>query len=154
MNIVRLDTADIPSPAGSGELLLADEGHLHLVFWGMSRHVGVATFVNYAQLIFGYPNDEAREGVFPELEYAFYEILDSDWNASLTEQNRIVFPDSRVRFNRRHFLVTCHETTLQVLASDICVDVKEGPFRDVAAAVLNRQIDSEGITVTPSLDPS
>lgn len=161
MNIIRLDAgleADLsPSPAGSGELVLADSGHVSVVFVPRrlareSNRVAVATFVNYAQMTFGYPNDEAREGIFPELIYAFYEIVDSDWNKRLTEQNLITFADRPNAFNRRHFLMTCHETTLQVLASDLVVQGFDEPFGDVAARVLRSQLGSEDITVNPSVD--
>ena len=105
MNIVRLETEQTPSPSGSAELVMADAGHLFVVFVPMHRRsVAVATFVDYAQMIFGYPNEDAAEGIFPDLAHAFYEFTDSDWNARLTEQNQITFPDKRIAFNRRHFL--------------------------------------------------
>ena len=97
-------------------------------------------------------NDEALEGIFPGLRYAFYEIVDSDWNERLTEQNRITFAGRPNVFNRRHFLMTCHETTLQVLASDLVMQGFDEPFADVAARVLRSQLDSEDITVTPRIN--
>ena len=67
--------------------------------------------------------EDAFEGIFPGLVHGFYEITDSDWNARLTEQNQITFPDKRIGFNRRHFLMTCKESTLQVLASELVVQL-------------------------------
>jgi hypothetical protein len=93
---------------------MADAGHFYVVFVPMrtqaaiasnGHNVSVATFVNYAQMTFGYASEDAFEGLFPGLVHAFYEITDSDWNARLTEQNRITFPDERIAFNRRHFLM-------------------------------------------------
>ena len=37
-------------------------------------------------MIFGYPSEEAFEGIFPGLIHAFYEITNSDWNDRLTDQ--------------------------------------------------------------------
>jgi hypothetical protein len=47
MNIVLLETDQTPSPSGSGELVMADAGHLSVVFLSKSHRVAVATFVNY-----------------------------------------------------------------------------------------------------------
>ena len=161
MNIVRLDTEQTPSPAGSGELVMADAGHLFVVFVPMRReagvaskshNIGVATFVNYAQVTFGYPNEDAFEGLFPGLVHAFYEITDSDWNTRLTEQNQITFPDKRIAFNRRHFLMPCKETTLHVLASDLVIQTYDEPFTDVAMGLLRRELDGEELTVCPRID--
>ena len=160
MNIIRLPTGrgtDLsPSPAGSGEVVLADSGHLFAVYRPIrtaldSPDVAVATFVNYAQMTFGYPNDEASEGIFPGLAYGFYEVFDSDWNEQLTEQNRITFSDQPNAFNRRHFLMACHETTLQVLASDLIVESFDEPFADVATRIV-RRLDGEDYTVTPGIN--
>jgi hypothetical protein len=109
-------------------------------------------FVNYAQMTFGYPNEDAFEGIFPGLVHAFYEIIDSDWNARLTEQNQITFPDKRIAFNRRHFLMSCKESTLQVLASDLVIQTYDEPFKDVATGLLRRELDGEELTVCPRID--
>ena len=160
MNIIRIDTGrgtDLsPSPSGSAEVVLADSGQLFAVYRPIRISLGspeaaVATFVNYAQMTFGYPNDEAGEGIFPGLAYGFHEIFDSDWNEQLTEQNRITFSDRPNAFNRRHFLMTCKETTLQVLASDLVLESFDEPFTDVVARIV-RRLDSEEYTVTPGIN--
>jgi hypothetical protein len=78
--------------------------------------------------------------------------MDSDWNARLTEQNQITLPDKRIAFDRRHFLMTCKETTLQVLASDLVIQTYDEPFKDVAMGLLRRELDSEEPTVCPRID--
>jgi hypothetical protein len=161
VNIVRLNTEQTPSPSGGGELVMADAGHLFVVFVPMrtpatiasnGHNVAVATFVNYAQMTFGYPNEDAFEGLFPGLVHAFYEITDSDWNARLTKQNRITFPDKRIAFNRRHFLMPFKETTLHVLASELAIQTCDEPFTDVAMGLLRGVIHSEELTVCPRID--
>jgi hypothetical protein len=133
VNIVRLDTEQTPSPSGGGELVMADAGHLFVVFVPMrtraaiaskGHNVAVATFVNYAQMTFGYP----------------------------TKQNRIAFPDKRIAFNRRHFLMPFKETTLHVLASELAVQTYDEPFTDVAMGLLRGVIRSEVMTVCPRID--
>ena len=61
--VVELDLGVMPSPAGSGELLLVDEWSCRLVFvTSGGSGVGVATFKGCRQVLFGYPNDEAQPG--------------------------------------------------------------------------------------------
>jgi hypothetical protein len=95
--VVELDLGVMPSPAGSGELLLVDEWSCRLVFvTSGGSGVGVATFKGCRQALFGYPNDEAQPGhpLYPAggWSYGFYEVLGSDWAARLWTQNRVVFP--------------------------------------------------------------
>ena len=147
--VVKLDLGVIPSPAGSGELLLADEWSCRLVFVpsvsdGLSAppRTAMATFQGCLQVVFGYPNDEAHPGhpLYSNWSYGFYEVLGSDWPDRLEAQNRVAFPHSTVPWGKRHFLMTCHESLVEVLAEDLSVEVFERPFAEVAADALRRNL--------------
>lgn len=134
MRFARLDVEDQPAPAGSDEIVLADAGGLRIIFLNARNTVTVADFSGYAQSVYGYPNDEAAEPLYPDLLYGFYEILDSDWNERLTAQNMKSFPDPDVKFNRKHFLVLFHETSLEVLAHSVSLTTFPDSFGTVAEA--------------------
>jgi hypothetical protein len=146
--VVELDLGVIPSPAGSGELLLADEWSCRLVFVppgnviGRPARTAMATFQGCSQVVFGYPNDEAHPGhpLYADWSYGFYEVLDSDWPGRLEAQNRVAFPHSTPRWEKRHFLVVCHEDLVEVLADDVGVEVFERPFEAVALDALRRNL--------------
>jgi hypothetical protein len=153
-HVVELDLGAIPSPAGSGELLLADEWSCRLVFvpsggggLGAPPRTAMATFQGCLQVVFGYPNDEAHPGhpLYSNWSYGFYEALGSDWRDRLEAQNRVAFPDWTTPWQRRHFLVVCHESLVEVLAEDVRVEVFERRFADVAADALRRNLhDHQG----------
>jgi hypothetical protein len=146
LRVVELDLGVMPSPAGSGELLLVDEWSCRLVFVTAApptSGVAVATFKGCRQVVFGYPNDEAQPG-HPLYRaggwsYGFYEVLGSDWAARLQAQNRVVFPDWTPS-DKRHFLVACHEDLVEVLADDVEVEVSQRPFEAVALEALRHNL--------------
>src|SRR5262245_15168659 len=103
----------------------------------------VATFRGCAQVVFGYPNDEATRGhpLYADWSYGFYEVLGSDWPARLEAQNRVAFPTSSLGWrSKRHFIVVCHEDLVEVLADDVSVRVSDDSFEDVAVAALREEL--------------
>ena len=49
--------------------------------------------------------------------YGLFEVLDSSWIKTLTEQNLMTFPNpSPSRKSKRHFVVTFHDSTLECIA--------------------------------------
>jgi hypothetical protein len=145
--VVALDLGVIPSPAGSGELLIADEDSYQLVFVTAAiespSRVGVATFRGCRQVVFGYPNDEAQPGhplhqSADGWTYGFYEVVGSDWPKRLETQNRVVFPTRTPPWGQRHFIVVCHENLVEVLADDVVVDLHDRVFEEVALDALRR----------------
>lgn len=147
--VVELDLGMIPSPAGSGELLLVDEWSCRLVFVPDARMdrdgpvTAVATFSRCRQTVFGYPNDEAKRGhpLYGPLSYGFYEVLDSNWPRQLEEFNRVSFPHTTSGWDTaRHFVVICHEDVVQVLADDVTVETHQRPFDEVALDALRRNL--------------
>lgn len=137
----ELDVRDYPAPSGSDELILADHGRVRAIYVSVSGRVAVAEFAGYAQLIFGYPNDEAGSSVFPGVSYGFFECSDTNWSDEITRQNRMSFAESE--FKRRHFLACFHETTLQVLAKGLRVITFESDYSDVARALFKSHLDFE-----------
>ncbi|WBB69086.1 hypothetical protein [Micromonospora sp. WMMD812] len=143
--VVMLDLGVIPSPSGSGELLLADDRSCRLVFVptveaGAPR-VAMATFAGFSQVIFGYPNDEALsghplQGPTDTWDYGFYEVQGSPWPRRLEAQNRVNFPDRTSSWRQRHFLLVCHEDLVEVLADDVTVELFDQPFEEVALHAL------------------
>ncbi|MEU8285640.1 hypothetical protein AB0C01_15030 [Micromonospora sp. NPDC048905] len=146
---VLLDLGVSPSPAGSAELLLADERSCRLVFVAGAPHrVAMATFVGFTQVLFGYPNDEALPGHplhDPDWEYGFYEVQGSPWPGRLEAQNAVPFPDQTSSGWRqlRHFLVVCHEDLVEVLADDVSVEVFDTSFEEVAMHALRLNLGSD-----------
>jgi hypothetical protein len=147
--VVELDLGVRPSPAGSGELLLhGDRPNAYLVLLAVDRNYqrlgpAIITFVGCRQSLFGYPNDEARWGDqrLRDHDYGIFEIHDSSWRARLQDYNRQAFPHGAPDTTSRHFLVTCHESTVQVLARDAQAEVWPDPFENAVAEVLRRMLD-------------
>jgi hypothetical protein len=119
-----------PSPSGSGEVLFADAGSVSVVYYAENDKVAVATFLGYAQLEFGYPNDEASSAIYPGLSYGFYEVVESRWSRRLNRLNALAFPAAKATFNRGHYLALFHETTLNVLAVDLDIRATGDGFRE------------------------
>jgi hypothetical protein len=149
--VVELDLGAIPPPAGSGELLLVDERSCRLVFVPAvfdtpDRHrTAVATFKRCAQVLFGYPNDEAQPGHPPyaDWSYGFCEVLGSGWPARLGAQNRVAFPTQTPPGQQRHLIVVCHEGLVEALADDVSVEVFDRPFQDVALGALRQDLGDQ-----------
>jgi hypothetical protein len=152
--VVELDLGAIPSPAGSGELLLVDEWSCRLVFvpavvfdTPVRPRTAVATFRGCSQVLFGYPNDEAQPGhpLYADWSYGFYEVLGSDWPARLEAQNRVAFPTQTPPWEQRHLIVVCHESLVEALADDVSVEVFDRSFQDVALDALRQNLrDHQG----------
>jgi hypothetical protein len=148
--VVELSLGTVPSPSGSGELLLVDEWSCRLVFVPIATtrrnwpETAIATFSGCQQAVFGYPNDEAQRGhpEYGDLSYGFYEVRDSEWPRRLEAFNRRTFPDATSGWDRvRHFVVICHEDLVEVLADDVAVEIHRRPFAEVAQEALRRNLD-------------
>ncbi len=101
----------------------------------------MATFAGFAQVVFGYPNDEALPGhplcdLADGWDYGFYEVQGSPWPGRLEAQNRVRFPDATSSWRQRHFLLVCHEDLVEVLADDVTVEVFDQSFEEVALNAL------------------
>lgn len=147
--VVELDLGVIPSPAGSGELLLTnDDAVAIMVFVGSQQNgranpVVIATFHGCQQVTFGYPNDSAQSGhplyQHGEWAYGFHKVLNSGWQRRLAEQNRVAFPTWKPTGPPlHHFLVAMHESLGESLAEDVSVEITVGTFEEAAKTALAR----------------
>lgn len=86
----------------------------------------VVKFEGVLQHTFGYPNDEALS-VHPLYDkglvfYAFNEVLVSPYVAELARRNEAIFPGSKFLYEtRRHWIVTFHDETLEVIGNTAVV---------------------------------
>ncbi len=84
----------------------------------------VVVFRGITQFTFGYPNDEilGEHPLYPLgiSFYAFNIIENSPYLHELGRRNATVFPGSENHFiKRKHFLVSFHDETLEVVCRDI-----------------------------------
>ena len=145
--VVELDLGLLPSPSGSGELLLQNvNGNAYLVLVVVDRdyrEVGpaVVTFTRCEQSVFGYPNDEAQGGD-PRLRdhWGFLEVRDSSWPRRLERYNRQAFPVPGNPWSARHFVVMCKENLGEFLADDVSVEAWPGTFDAAVAEAVRRSL--------------
>lgn len=149
---VEVDLGYELTTVGGGQLLM-DEHGCHVLIPAMND-LGVldVTFVACTQSIFGYPNDEARQGhpLARGLAYGVYEVFGSDWAQRLEQQNRVCFPNVRWA-PKRHFLMLMHESMGEFLADDVRAEVHSsaGDSDRIAHQVLQQVLDATMPTVLP-----
>ena len=89
-----------------------------------TEEYAVVRFDGVRQHTFGYPNDEALSG-HPLFAtglkfYAFNEILFSPYLGDLGARNAVAFPGTESHFSGlRHWIVTFHDETLEVVGDSI-----------------------------------
>lgn len=127
--VVELDVPWIPDPGAPTPRLAAVEGHCRVIYRPASvapteMPLAVLEFLGCEAVKFGHPNDEALPGhpLYAKglRYYSVLEVLESSWSAELHEHNLVPFPHSTSwRGDRRHFVVTFHDSTLECLATAI-----------------------------------
>jgi hypothetical protein len=90
---------------------------------------GVILFEYVDSLLFGSPNDEALHGhrlaKLGLKSYSFYEVKKSIWIADLCARNRVHRAHKNSKYaNLRHFILTFHDTTLEVVARSYSASVE------------------------------
>jgi hypothetical protein len=99
----------------------------------------------YLAFQFGPPNDEAIEGhrlfKLGLTAYSSFEVLDSEWIATLEAANR-VHPYHRPEHfaGYRHIILTFHDSTLEFIAESFAFHLVPGPIR---AAVLSAGVSTD-----------
>lgn len=119
------DTPQMDTGAPCPAIALREDG-LYVAYSVAQREdeYAIVRFGGVLQHVFGYPNDEAL-GQHPLYEaglkfYAFNAVIDSPHVRELAERNERAFAGSRVRFlERRHWVVTFHDETLEVVGMSI-----------------------------------
>ena len=144
--VTELNIGCVPELAISGPYLLATDERLVFCFNAMQvqpdgRRTDAGRAVVKVPVCwafkFGYPNDEALPG-HPLYSRGFhgtavYEVSSSSWLDEMGRQNRVRFPNFDVReWNARHFLFSFHESTLEILGSDLEVTVSAEAFGTIA----------------------
>ncbi len=132
--VVRVDLGfDVPTVGGATLLQDDQRGLLLFEAWRDGEPVGVVevSFGAY-QTRFGYPNDEALGGhplYRKGLEwYGMFEVLGSTWGQTISQQNRVTFPDSDYAPNARHFIVTFKECTFEYLGGTFTATLRAGEY--------------------------
>lgn len=121
-----------PEAAVSGLTLLTSEWRAYLMCNAMRRiadgryeaaGVGIYAFDGVSMCAFGWPNDEAcrLHPVFGGTAYGLYDVLNSPWDAWVTEQNRYSFPHSRTHPDLRHFFIAGHDNSFNCLAQSVAM---------------------------------
>ncbi len=143
--IIELELGIQPEAAVSGAVCLQTESGVFLTFNAMrptdrvSPHGGnyledagtaVVTFKRCLVTRFGYPNDEARDGIpqYKEVSYGIYEVKQSTWIKEVVRLNRRRFPATTDDYVRRHFLFTFHDSTFECLADDLTLEITNDPY--------------------------
>ena len=87
--------------------------------------------VDHVAFQFGPPNDEALGGhrlyALGLEHYSAFEVLNSSWIASLEQANRVHPRHTPELFSGcRHVILTFHDSTLEFIARDFSVSLREG----------------------------
>jgi hypothetical protein len=137
----ELPQSDVGSPM---PIVLATEHTVHVFYavqaplpegaaLGIDDPVAHVTFSRLSALKFGSPNDEALTGhpLYARglRSYSSFEVHGSSWIKELEHRNRVHPRHSAALFAPcRHFALTFHDTTLEVVCDDIAHEVVEGPI--------------------------
>ncbi len=145
--VISLDVGLYPEAGAPAPLLAQSDHDCFLVFHAVEERggeirTGVVEVMGCEATRFGYPNDEALAG-HPlwgrGLDfYSVGEVINSSWVAQLDEQNRAAFPDYE-RPQKRHFIITFHDSTFECVADDLVARVvdgyREAVFAEVATGI-------------------
>ncbi|BCG93820.1 hypothetical protein [Mesorhizobium sp. 131-2-1] len=112
--------------------------------------LAILTVEPYLALQFGPPNDEAIGGHrlygLGLKPYSAFEVLNSSWIASLEKANRVHSSHTPELFSAyRHFILTFHDSTLEFIARDFQVSLREGAVLAILMEIAGRR--------TPVRDP-
>ena len=153
--IIELELGCRPEAAISGAVLVQTERSAFLTFNAMRptdrvspygghyvEEAGIALveFPTCAITKFGYPNDEAWNGI-PRtrgLGYGIFEVLNSGWIRELTELNRHSFPKTAENTTSRHFLFLFHDSSFECIASVMKLEIIPRPYANVFARITDR----------------
>jgi hypothetical protein len=100
----------------------------------------VVRFRSYVAFTFGPPNDEAIAGhrlaPLGLAPYSSYEVVNSRWIADFEKANRVHANHRAEHFaGHRHFILTFHDSTLEVIArAEPVAELKPGPLNRLLAA--------------------
>jgi hypothetical protein len=89
---------------------------------------------------FGYPNDEARDGIprFKGTSYGIYEVQNSSWVRDTIKDNRRCFPKTGDDYIARHLAFMFHDSTFECLTDDFEFEVSMEPYATILAQITKR----------------
>lgn len=148
-----LDLGCIPSVSGSEEFFVQSElSDAILIFCAVAKTIesaGKYADVGFAvvclkrcmQSKFGYPNDEAFSGHPLHNKgfsgYGTFEVVNSNWEQTLIEQNRVAFPNTG-KWNLRHLIFAFKENVLECLVDDFDFRIENRPFAELVSEVTTK----------------
>jgi hypothetical protein len=151
---VPYDVGCFPEAAVSGPVLLQTDYFTFLTFNAMRRgadgkyHDAGTAIVEIERCRitkFGYPNDEALPG-HPLYHrglsaYGVFEVRNSPWIRTLTEQNRVRFP-STPDSTKIHFVISFHDSTFECIADSLKASLTTQPHAEVFASLTQRALSA------------
>jgi hypothetical protein len=89
---------------------------------------------------FGYPNDEARDGIprFKDTVYGIYEVQHSSWIRDTIRDNRYRFPSTSDDYIGRHLVFAFHDSTFECLTDDFEFELSTDPYTSILARIAER----------------
>jgi hypothetical protein len=153
-HIVELNLGITPEAAVSGAVLIqtelstfltfnairpTDRPFPHGGFYTETAGIALLEFVGCSITKFGYPNDEAWNGI-PRtrgLGYGMYEVENSQWKHDLVKLNKHSFPKTE-NWNGRHFLILFHDSSFECIATDLKLEVTKEPYPEVFQRITSR----------------
>ena len=148
--VVPFDIGFVPDGPMSDPILLQNEWNAFLIFnavqWTTDHERGKEGTgiieIDGSITKFGYPNHDVLGGhsLFKHgLRYSgVFEVIGSTWIQQLDAQNRIIFPDSDIFSERRHFVFTFHDSTFECIARDIQAILSNEPFEQIYEDITER----------------
>ena len=89
---------------------------------------------------FGYPNDEARDGIprFKDTACRIYEVRASSWIRDTIRDNRYRFPNTSDDHIGKHLVFAFHDSTLECLTDDFEFEDLNEPYATIVAQITAR----------------
>lgn len=152
--LIELNIGITPEAAVSGAVLLQTEEKAFLLFNAMrdssrpfpeggfykeDAGVAVVELVGCSITKFGYPNDEAWNGIplTRGAGYGVFEVENSLWQRDLVRLNKFSFPDTQ-EWGGRHFIFLFHDSSFECIAQELRLELSTEPFQLLFAKVAAR----------------
>lgn len=124
-------------------LVVASEDVVLISYLAFDEAPCVITFTEPTAHYLGAPNDEALPGhplyAVGLPYYSFVEVLNSEWIETLRGRNRVHSkPDDRMFDNLRHFILTFHDSTAEVVARGYSISRSSEAVDEVINALARR----------------
>lgn len=134
--VVAYEAEPLRSPVGAGVVHVVDPA-------GQPPTIVLIEFLRYDAYYHGPPDDESlhghplhSRGLEP---YGAFVVNDSSWIRSLEQMNRVHARHDPQRYDqRRHFILTFHDSTFECIAEDHVVSIHQGSISVVLPEMVRR----------------